>query len=208
MALTRKFLSAMGIEADKIEEIITAHVEVTDTLKDEKEELQKQVDSLKADAEKVPDLEKKIKELEANDVSKEYEKKKDELKKLQKEYDEYKESIKNDGIKKAKAEAYRGILKEAGVSEKRIDAIMKLSNDEVESLELGEDNKVSDDNKKALIEGIKENWSDFITTVKKVGADVDNPPTGGKPNEGRTSKAAQIAQKYHDNLYGSDNKEE
>ena len=40
MALTRKSLAALGIEADKVEEIINAHVETVNGLKDEKEALQ------------------------------------------------------------------------------------------------------------------------------------------------------------------------
>ena len=35
MALTRKCLSALGIEAEKIDEIISAHTETVDGLKDE-----------------------------------------------------------------------------------------------------------------------------------------------------------------------------
>ena len=56
MALTRKFLRALGIEDDKVEEIIGAHLETVNPLKDERDnlkeqadhaaELQKQVDAL------------------------------------------------------------------------------------------------------------------------------------------------------------------
>jgi hypothetical protein len=35
MALTRKFLSALGIEAEKIDEIISSHTETVEGLKDE-----------------------------------------------------------------------------------------------------------------------------------------------------------------------------
>ena len=44
MALTRKFLSALGIEEDKVDEIIKAHTETVDALKEQRDEL-------KADAE-------------------------------------------------------------------------------------------------------------------------------------------------------------
>ena len=50
MALSRKFLAAMGIEADKIDEIITAHVETVDGLKKERDDLKEKAD--KYDAEK------------------------------------------------------------------------------------------------------------------------------------------------------------
>ena len=35
MAFTRKFLTSLGIDEDKIETIMTAHIEVTDALKAE-----------------------------------------------------------------------------------------------------------------------------------------------------------------------------
>ena len=38
MALTRKLLSALGIEADKIEQIIDAHTETVEALKKERDE--------------------------------------------------------------------------------------------------------------------------------------------------------------------------
>ena len=51
MGFTRKFLSAMGIEADKVDEIINAHIEVIDGLKEER-------DNFKKDAEKIADVQK------------------------------------------------------------------------------------------------------------------------------------------------------
>ena len=57
MALTRKLLAALGIEAEKIEEIISAHTETVDALKNER-------DQYKADAEKLPEVQKKLNEAE------------------------------------------------------------------------------------------------------------------------------------------------
>jgi hypothetical protein len=51
MALTRKFLAAMGIEAEKVDEIIAAHTETVNALKEER-------DTAKAQAAKVDDLTK------------------------------------------------------------------------------------------------------------------------------------------------------
>lgn len=42
MAFTRKFLSAMGVEADKIEEIMTAHIEVVDHFKSQLDDFKAQ----------------------------------------------------------------------------------------------------------------------------------------------------------------------
>jgi hypothetical protein len=53
MALTRKFLKAMGIEEEKIEQIIDAHTETVNALKEER-------DNFKADAEKLPNVQKQL----------------------------------------------------------------------------------------------------------------------------------------------------
>ena len=56
MALTRKFLAALGIEADKVEEIISAHMETVNGLKDEKEALQKKADQVDSLTEELNEL--------------------------------------------------------------------------------------------------------------------------------------------------------
>ena len=63
MALTRKFLKAMGIEEEKIDQIIEAHTETVSGLKDSLEKaeaaakdlpsVQKELDAAKADLEAV-----------------------------------------------------------------------------------------------------------------------------------------------------------
>ena len=58
MALTRKFLSAMGIEDEKVDEIIGAHTETVNALKEQR-------DSYKADAEKLPAVQKELDDMKA-----------------------------------------------------------------------------------------------------------------------------------------------
>ena len=127
MALTRKMLKAMGIEDEKIDEIIDAHREVTDSLKADR-------DKYKADAEKLTDVQSELdeanKKLEAVDTD-EYKAK---YEKEHKDFEDYKKSIDAEKTKAKKVEAYKGLLKEAGVSEKRIDAIVKITS--MDDLEL------------------------------------------------------------------------
>ena len=52
MALTRKMLSAMGIDDEKQDEIINAHIEVVNALKEER-------DNYKSDSKKAESLQKK-----------------------------------------------------------------------------------------------------------------------------------------------------
>ena len=58
MALTRKFLSALGIEADKVDENLSAHTETVEALKNER-------DTFKADAEKLTGVQKELDDLKA-----------------------------------------------------------------------------------------------------------------------------------------------
>ena len=170
MALTRKFLSALGIEADKVEEIISAHMETVTGLKDEKEALQKKADQVDSLTEELNEL----KENSKNDAK--YKVKYDALKT---EFDEYKENQQKEATAKIKTEAYTKLLKDAGVSEKRIDAILKVSKDQIDALELDDEGnaKNADDLNKKIVE----DWSDFIVTEGQLGVKVDNPPenTGG-----------------------------
>jgi hypothetical protein len=165
MALTRKFLSAMGIEADKVDEIITAHVEVTDALKEER-------DRYKKDAETLPDIQKELDDLKKATEKNGNDPYKVKYEAIKEEFESYKSDITAEKNKAKKEAAYRNLLKEAGVSEKRIDSIIKVT--DVDALELDDEGKA----KKAdeITKSIKEEWADFIVTEEKKGANVSNPP--------------------------------
>ena len=167
MALTRKFLSALGIEADKVDEIIAAHTEVTDALKQER-------DSFKADAEKLPAVQKELNDMktaaekDGKDPYKvKYEAKVEEL-------ENFKKEVAAKETKTAKESAYRQLLKDAGVSEKHIDAVLRVS--DVDSIELDDKGKIKDADK--LTTSVKTEWADFITTEGVKGADPATPPKG------------------------------
>lgn len=171
MALTRKFLSALGIEADKVDEIITAHTEVTDALKAER-------DSFKADAEKLPTVQSELDNLKAEIDKGEKDPYKVKYEALKEEFEEYKADIDTKATKAKKDSAYRQLLKDCGIADKRIDAIMKIT--DVDSIELDDEGKAKEADK--LTESIKTEWADFIPTEGKQGAKVATPPAnnGGK----------------------------
>ena len=72
-----------------------------------------------------------------------------------------------------KSEAYEKLLKDAGVSEKRIATVLKVS--DLSAIEIDKDGNLKDADK--LTENIKAEWSDFIQTQEQQGADVPNPPS-------------------------------
>ena len=69
--------------------------------------------------------------------------------------------------------AFRSLLREVGISEKRMDAIIRVS--DIDAVEL-EDGKVK--NAKELKKGIEEEWSDFIVKTRSEGAKTETPPSG------------------------------
>jgi hypothetical protein len=167
MALTRKFLTALGIDEAKVDEIITAHTEVTDALKAER-------DKFKADAGKYAAAQAEldgIKAQAAKDGGKNpYQVKYEALKE---EYDKYKADTETKATKAKKESAYRKLLKDAGVTEKRLDAVLRVS--DFDGIEFDSDGKIKDADK--LTESIKKEWSDFIPQTSQTGAPSQNPPS-------------------------------
>jgi len=165
MAFTRKFLSALSIEAEKVDEIITAHAEVVDALKEQR-------DAYKKDAEALPEVQKeleKYKNSEGDDYKEKYET-------IKKEFDDYKKEQDAKATAAKKTDAYKKILKEAGVSDKRIETILKVSKDAIDKIEFDTEGAVKDKDKYS--EDIKSEWADFIVKEKKQGANTATPPTG------------------------------
>lgn len=87
------------------------------------------------------------------------------------DFEEYKKQQLAKDARAAKQAAYRELLKEAKVSEKRFDAILKVS--DVDSFELEQNGKLKDEKK--LLEGIKTEWADFIVTDAVIGASTPSP---------------------------------
>lgn len=202
MPLTRKFLSALGIDGDKIDEIISQHQSTLEDIKRER-------DSYKDKAETVDDIQKKLDD--ANKKLKSYEESGDDSweqkynaektakEKAENDLKTYKESVEAEKALESKKAIYKDLLKEAGISEKRLDAILKVT--DLSKIELDKDNKIKDaDNVK---KSVQEEWKDFIVTQEEKGANVGNPPANnGGNNSGGLSRAAQLAQKHHESLYG------
>lgn len=179
MALTRKFLKAMGIEEDKIDQIIEAHAETTDALKAERDEY-------KADADKLADVQKKLdkaNETIAKNGDGEVVPKSD-YDKIKKEYDDYKAGIDAEKTHNAKETAYRDLLKAAGVSDKRISAVVKVT--DIDGIELDKDGKIKDADERTT--NIKTEWADFIETTTTHGAKTANPPANNGKGNGKTKE--------------------
>ena len=187
MALTRKFLTALGIEDAKVDEIISAHAETVDALKEQR-------DAYKDDAEKLSavtkERDKLKKELEAKSSGDDF---KEKYESLKAEYETYKTEQDNKSKAAKREKAYRELLKDAGVSEKRIDAVIKVS--DLSTIEFDNDGNIKDSEK--LTDSIKEEWADFIVSTDVKGIDTAKPPknTGGKMTKDEIMKIADTTER-------------
>lgn len=170
--ITRKFLKALSIEDENVQEqIINAYREEIDTLTEER-------DTFKVDAEKLPKVEKELNDLKEahkdngeNPYQKKYE---DE----HKAFEAYKKEVTAKETKAAKKTAYKALLKETGINEKRIDSILKVT--DVDKIELDDDGNIKDS--ETLKNNIKTEWADFIVQTSTQGANTATPPANSGGN--------------------------
>ena len=207
MALTRRALKAMGIDEEKIDEIISMHTETVSGLKD-------QIDTLKADAgnaeenkTRLADLQKQLDkantELDAaknNGLQGKYDA-------LKKEFEDYKAGVSAKEAKAAKESAARAYYESRGITGKALDIAMRGSGAEIDALELGDDGKIKD--AAALEALVKGDFSGLVSTTTTTGANTATPPANneGDKKDAPNTRAAMIAAQYHNNLYGETKKE-
>lgn len=168
MSLTRKFLSAMGIEEDKIEQIIEAHTETVNALKEAR-------DGFKADADKLKSVEKELEEAKEQLKDAGTDEYKEKYDKVKAEFDKFKADTEAKESRTKKEDAYKAILKDANIPEKHFAKIIKYS--DIDGLELDDKGELS--NKSELLKSIKEEWGDHIEQTGTQGANVQNPPANG-----------------------------
>ena len=166
MGFTRKMLKAMGIEEEKIDQIIDAHSETVDALKADR-------DAYKEDAAKLAAVQKELDELKAkgdDGYKAKYEAEKA-------AHDALKADIAAKETKKAKTDAYRELLKGTNIDEKRIATILRAEAPTIDKIELDADGKIK--NAEQYTESIKSDWADFIVTQSAKGANTATPPANG-----------------------------
>lgn len=160
----------MGLTEEQASAIIEANEETITGLKAEIEKYKTaSEDSDKKLAKVQKELDTMKEEAENNNSKNPYKVKYEAIKE---EFETYKNDIKMQATKASKSEAYEALLKECGVSEKRIKAVLKVS--DIDSIELDEDGNIkgADDLKKS----IADEWADFIPTEGAKGAETSTPP--------------------------------
>ena len=162
MALTRRALKAMGIEDEKIDEIIAMHTETVDGLKAD-------VAKYKADAEALPKVQRELDTLKAagdGGLQEKYDK-------VKKDFDDYKAEISAKETKVAKENAVRAYYEGKGITGKSLDIAIRGSGSEIEAVELDGD-KIKDTS--ALDDLVNGTFAGLVSTTEIRGANTSNPP--------------------------------
>ena len=190
MALTkaqvREILSAAGVTSENMSEavdkIIDGHVTSVNALRED-------IAKYKADAEKLPTVQKELDDMKAN-TNDSWKEKHD---KLKGEFDTYKKDVEAKETHSKKVEAYKAILRDANLSEKGIEKAIKYA--EWDKIELEADGKLK--GASDHIKAVKEEWAEYVTTTT-TGAKTSNPPA----NNGNSGVTKEDFQKmsYKDRL--------
>lgn len=191
MSFTRSDLREALGEAytdDIAKKIIELHRSVVDPLKDDLDGAKLDVTRYKADAEKLPDVQKELDAFKKEDWKDKYEKEKS-------AHDAYKTKVAQDAETAKIKAAYKKLLTEEKISEKTLESILNAT--DYSGMKLKEDGtfeKLED-----LKKDIDTRWGGFKVTERKRGENVQNPPAGaqgGSDNSIRSLTAQWHAQRY------------
>ena len=148
---------------EKAQKIMDEHINVTNGLKDER-------DNYKAEAEKAADLQKQLDDkANGENWQEKYEKEHE-------AFEDFKKQTAADAEAGRVRAAYRKLLSGEGISEKRIDSILKVT--DFSKMKLDKEGKLV--NEHELRKAIGDEWGEFRTTVTEKGAAIDKPPQIGK----------------------------
>lgn len=191
LALTRKFLEGMGIEEKQVESIIEAHSETVNGLKADR-------DKYKEQAQRVPDLQKKLEEAEAASGSgDEWQQKYEDEHQA---FEDYKSQVEGEKAEAAKAKAYREqVLAKAGIGAEYIDDVMGVT--KLDSVKVGEDGAI--EGAEELASKAREKWSSFVVKTKTTGSDPATPPKGANLPEGADPAVERRMAERHARMFGT-----
>lgn len=162
MALTRKLLKGMGLTDEQVDTIIEAHGDTVDGLKED-------IQRYKADAEKLPGVQKELDDLKkdnGDDFKARYEKERQ-------DFQAYKDGIAKKEAAAAKEKAARAYFESKGIPAKSMGLVIRGAKGEIESLEL-DGEKIKDAS--ALDSLLDGDYKGLIGKVKESGTNTQNPP--------------------------------
>lgn len=169
MALTRKMLKAMGIEDEKIDQIIEAHSETVDGLKEK-------LKTAEEKAGKLDDVQKELDGLKAksgDDYKDKYEKEK-------KAFEDYKSEVTAKEAQAAKESAVRAYFEGKNITGANLSIAMRGCKDEIKAIELDGDKIKDTSTLDALLSG---EYAGLVVTTSTNGAQTAKPPANTSGNK-------------------------
>lgn len=163
MSLTRKMLKAMGIEEEKIDQIIEAHTETVDAIKEQRE-------AYKADAERLPGVQRELDELKKGDSGNDYKAK---YEKEKKDFQDYKNGIAEKESAAAKEKAARAYFESKGIPADSMGLVIRGAKAEISGLEL-DGEKIKDST--ALDTLLSGDYKGLVGKTVTKGTDTKTPP--------------------------------
>lgn len=162
MALTRKLLKGMGLTDEQVDTIIEAHTDTVDGLKAD-------IGRYKANAEKLPGVQKQLDDLKAagDDGYKE---------KYEKEhsaFETYKADVTAKEAKAAKEKAVRAYFEGKNITGANLELAMRGCGEEMAAIELDGDKIKDTKSLDALVAGT---YKGLVSTSRTKGTDTSNPP--------------------------------
>ena len=167
MALTRKFLKALGLEDDKIDEIITAHGDTVTALKEEIEKAKQEAEGL--------DAVKKERDRYKQDYEA-LQKTSGDAAKVQAEFDAYKQEVAEAKLSAQRDAAFDSIAMEAGVERPAFRAALRKIYD-MSRLDMVDSGNAK--NRADIVKQIQTEHKDFVGKVNTNGTPPVTPPPGG-----------------------------
>ena len=162
MALTRKSLKAMGLTDEQVDSIIEMHTDTVDGLKE-------QANTYKADAEKLPNVQKELDDLKAmggGGYKEKYEKE-------HKAFEDYKADVTAKESKAAKEKAVRAYFESKNITGSNLELAMRGCGEEMAALVMDGDKIKDTASLDALIDGA---YKSLVYTEHVQGANPATPP--------------------------------
>ena len=163
MALTRRLLKGMGLTDEQVDTIIEAHTDTVDGLKD-------QIATYKADAEKLPDIQKELDDLKKDGADGGYKAK---YEKEKKDFQDYKNGIAEKESAAAKEKAVRAYFESKGIPADSMGLVIRGAKAEISGLEL-DGEKIKDST--ALDTLLSGDYKGLVGKTITKGTDTKTPP--------------------------------
>lgn len=172
-----------GCTDEIVTALMEAHHGVVDEIRDLLDAARDEAAKYKAEADRVPGLRQELEQLQGGeDFRAKYDKE-------HQDFEAYKKQIADGEELTRKKAAFRRLLSEERVSDKRLDAVIRLTDFSRMKLDKEGNLEGADD----LRAGIREDWAEYITTERTDGAKPGSPPSTDSSGFGAMTLAQKMA---------------